>query len=114
MESSVFPTGSFESVNMQPSGGAQVLESLGFEGQSAESSQSIPHHLLGVKPSGNQYTSLYNSKAFAGSFQLFPDDILAIFLEYLDSSTLRCLGSTCKFLYAFCRSDDLWKSLFIE
>jgi hypothetical protein len=99
---------------MQSSGGVQVLESLGFEVQSAESSQSIPHHPLSVKPSGNQYTSLYNSKGFVGAFQLFPDEILVIFLEYLDSCTLRCLGSTCKFLYAFCRSDDLWKSLFIE
>jgi hypothetical protein len=27
---------------------------------------------------------------------------------------LRHLGSTCKALYAFCHSDDLWKALFIE
>jgi hypothetical protein len=111
MKSSVVPAGCLDSVDIQPSGG--VPESLGLE-QSAESLHSIPPHPLGIKPSGNQYTSSLNSKSSIGPFQLFPDEVLAIFLEYLNSSTLRFLGSTCKFLYAFCRSDDFWKSLFIE
>ncbi|SPN97119.1 related to phosphatidylserine-specific receptor [Cephalotrichum gorgonifer] len=40
--------------------------------------------------------------------------MLLIFLEYLDASSLRMLGSACKFLYAACHSDDLWKSLYLE
>jgi len=111
MKSTAIPaeTGYSSSVAIQPSG--TVVESLSLEG---ESPHSIPHNPLGIKPSGNQYTSSSNSKSSAGPFQLFPDEILAIYLEYLDACDLRSLGSTCKFLYAFCRSDDLWKSLFIE
>jgi hypothetical protein len=111
MKSSVIPAdlGYSDPVDIQPSGG--VPESLGLE---EESPYLIPHHPLGIKPSGNQYTVGFNSKSLAGLFQIFPDEILAIFLEHLDSSILPLLGSTCKFLYAFCRSDDLWKSLFIE
>jgi len=104
--------GCSDPVDIQPSGG--VLESLECDEGSTESPYSIPHHPLGIKPSGNQYTARYNSKSSIGSFQLFPDEILAVVLEYLDSCSLRLLGSTCKFMYAFCRSDDLWKSLFIE
>jgi hypothetical protein len=111
MKSSVIPAqpGYSDPVDIQPSGG--ILESLGLDG---ESPHAIPHNPLGIKPSGNQYTARFNSKSSAGSFQLFPDEILAIFLEYLDSRALCLLGSTCKYLYAFCRSDDLWKLLFIE
>jgi F-box-like len=112
MNSFVIPMACSESVDMQPC--SSSLESLGPEGQLAESPHSIPHHPLGIKPSGNQYTARYNSKCSTGTFQLFPDEVLALFLEYLDSAALSTLGATCKFLYAFCRSDDLWKSLFIE
>jgi hypothetical protein len=76
--------------------------------------QAIPSHPLGVKPSGNKYTATENAREAIGTFQILPDEILAILLEYLDSSLLRHLGSTCKALYAFCSSDDLWKALFIE
>ncbi|EKD17233.1 hypothetical protein MBM_04810 [Drepanopeziza brunnea f. sp. 'multigermtubi' MB_m1] len=76
----------------------------------------IPQHPLGVKPSGNQYAAaaVSISRNFIGSFRGLPDEVLAVFLDYLDSYTLRLLGSTCKFLYAFCRSDDLWKTLFVQ
>lgn len=94
-------------MDVYPSGG---VESLSME----ESPHTIPPHPLGVKPAGNHYTATIISRNFTGSFQAFPDEILAVFLEYLDSSLLRSLGPTCKFLYAFCRSDDLWKALFIE
>ena len=98
-----------QAMDVYPSGGVESL-SLSIE----ESSNTIPPHPLGVKPAGNQYTATSISRNFIGSFQAFPDEILAIFLEYLDSYKLRLLGATCKFLYAFCRSDDLWKALFIE
>jgi len=79
-----------------------------------ESSLSIPHHPLGVKPLGNKYTATSDAKDSTGYFRIFPDEISAIFLEYLEAPELLVLGSTCKFLYAFCRSDDIWKALFIE
>lgn len=103
------PGGSTHSASAAvPSGEGDSLD------DSLELSLSIPSHPLGVKPSGNQYTAARNSKGVTGPFQLFPDEILAIFLEFLDAEQLRLLGSTCKFLYAFCRSDDIWKALFIE
>jgi hypothetical protein len=76
--------------------------------------QAIPFHPLNVKPSGNKYTSTESARKAIGTFQILPDEVLAILLEYLDSRLLRHLGSTCKALYAFCSSDDLWKALFIE
>jgi len=76
--------------------------------------QAISSHPLGVKPSGNKYTATENARKAIGKFQILPDEILAILLEYLDSRLLRHLGSTCKALYAFCYLDDLWKALFIE
>jgi hypothetical protein len=76
--------------------------------------QAIPSHPLGVKPSGNKYTATKNARVAIGTFQILPDEVLVILLEYLDSRLLRHLGSTCKALYAFCHSDDLWKALFIE
>lgn len=80
-----------------------------------DSSASIPSHPLRVKPLGNQYSASINSRRSIGpSFLAWPDEILALFLDYVDSTELRLLGSTCKFLYAFCRSDDVWKTLFIE
>jgi len=66
------------------------------------------------KPLGNQYTASIVAKNHVGYFGLWPDEVLSIFLEYLDSHLLLRLSTACKFLYAFCRSDDLWKTLFIE
>ncbi|RDW74017.1 hypothetical protein BP5796_07459 [Coleophoma crateriformis] len=97
-----------DTLDMQPRGG---IESLVLE---EESSVAIPLHPLGVKPLGNQYTATSNARHATGPFQILPDEMLAIFLEYLDSRDLQLLGSTCKSLFAFCRSDDLWKALFIE
>ena len=104
--------GCSDPVDIQPSGG--VLESLEPDEGSTESPYSIPHHPLGIKPLGNQYTATSNGKDAIGRLKLLPDEVLAILLEYFGSFQLRLLGSTCKFLYAFCRSDDFWKVLFIE
>jgi hypothetical protein len=117
MKSSVVPAeadyaGTF---GVQPNGGSAVMESVDSEPLAAEESPfSIPLHPLGLKPSGNQYTATSNGRHRVGRFQILPDEILAIFLECLDSQGLRLLGSTCKFLYAFCRTEDLWKALFVE
>ena len=110
MKSSVISGDSgYPAMEVHPSGG---VDSLSIERE--ESPHAIPPHPLGVKPAGNQYTATSIAKDFIGSFRAFPDEILAVFLEYLDSYKLRYLGTTCKFLYAFCRSDDFWKALFIE
>jgi hypothetical protein len=79
-----------------------------------ESPNSIPHHPFGVRPAGNQYTASSIARNSIGSFQAVPDEIIAIILEVFESHDLRYLGATCKFLYAFTRSDDAWKALFIE
>ncbi|KAK0618152.1 Clavaminate synthase-like protein [Bombardia bombarda] len=76
---------------------------------------SIPSHPLGIKPLGNQYFSNGGSaRDSLGTFKILPDEMLAQLLEFLDKRTLRALGYTCKFLYAHCISDDLWKSIFLE
>lgn len=110
MKNSVVPIDSaFSSMeDVRPSGG--VVESSSFE----ESPNSIPLHPLGVRPLGNQYTATSIARKFIGTFQAVPDEIIAIILEVFESHDLRLLGATCKFLYAFTRSDDLWKTLFIE
>lgn len=96
------------------SSGTVLIESPTSRTSREESSLAIPQHPLGVKPTGNKYTASSNAKDYAGVFQVFPDEITALLLEYMSASGLCLLGSTCKYLYAFCRSDDIWKTLFIE
>lgn len=76
--------------------------------------QTIPPHPLGIKPSGNLYTATDNARLASGNFQQLPDEILMTVLESFDADILCCLSSTCKALYAFCHSEELWKALFIE
>lgn len=79
------------------------------------STSSIPSHPLGVKPLGNQYLSDgVSARKSLGTFKALPDEVLSQLLEYLDHQTLRKLGYTCKFFYAFCYSDEFWKPLFLE
>lgn len=77
-------------------------------------STAVRRHPLGVRPSGNAFTSKINLKAACGTFALLPDEILASFLEYLQPSDLLRLGSTCRALHAFTRSEELWKAIFVE
>lgn len=79
-----------------------------------ESADAIPAHPLGVKPLGNAYTAKKNSKTSAGSFGRLPDELLVQLLEHLGAVDLLKLGASCKALYAFTRSEDLWKTLFVE
>jgi hypothetical protein len=102
--------GSTFALNIQPSG----VSTESAEESCQAQAQAIPLHPLGVKPSGNQYTATVIARKWIGYYGIWPDEMLAIFLEYLESQELLRLGLACKFLYAFCRSDDLWKSLFIE
>lgn len=86
------------------------------DGHSWNSDQAtnIPSHPLGVKPSGNAFTSSANSKDNAGGFSRLPDELLFQLLEGLDSHQLLRLGSTCRMLFAFTRADELWRALFVE
>lgn len=75
----------------------------------------IPSHPLGVKPLGNQYlSSAVNARGSIGRLQVLPDEVLAQLFEYFGQQSLRKLGYTCRFLFAFCHADDLWKTLFLE
>ncbi|KAJ2904714.1 hypothetical protein MKZ38_007332 [Zalerion maritima] len=98
-------------------GSHPVFHGLVQDDQSYESisSESIPTHPLGIKPLGNLYLSQTpNARRNAGSLQALPDELLMPMFEFLDKTTLLRLSSTCKFLHAFCRSDELWKPLFIK
>lgn len=90
-----------------------VSDHIFEEDDSQEVSDTVPPHPLGVKPSGNAYAGAasHNLKGNAGLFAQLPDELLTHFLEQLDARALVCLGHTCKALYAFCWSDELWKPL---
>lgn len=78
-------------------------------------SEFIPSHHLGVKPLGNQYlSSTPSARRNIGSLQALPDEMLMLALECLDRMSLHYLASTCKFFYALCESEDLWKSVFLQ
>ena len=79
-----------------------------------EDAPSIPVHPLGIKPSGNAFTATTNLRAAIGRFESLPDELILSLLETLDQLSLVNLGSTCRALYAFCRTEDLWKALFIR
>lgn len=82
---------------------------------SVSHSDSIPTHPLGVKPLGNQYLAKGpNARRSTGSWTCLPDEILALVLEGFDKQSLLNLGSACKFLYAFCHSEELWKALYLR
>lgn len=73
-----------------------------------------PTHPLGVLPLGNKFFFKGSeARLLCGTFQRFPEEMLSLFLEYLDQKSLRILGYTCRYLYAFAYDDALWKSLFL-
>lgn len=76
--------------------------------------EAIPAHPLGVKPSGNGLMATWTLRSSIGHLQALPDEMILSLLETLDSASLRALGSTCKALYAFTRSEELWKAFLIE
>ncbi|KAI1490688.1 F-box domain-containing protein [Biscogniauxia mediterranea] len=81
----------------------------------ATTADSIPVHPHGVKPLGNQYfASGSTAREYLGPMARLPDEMILHMLEYLDTDSLRDIGFTCRFLYAFSQLDDLWKTLFLE
>ncbi|RKF71693.1 F-box protein [Golovinomyces cichoracearum] len=83
-------------------------DSLELEG----STTLIPKHPSGIRPLGNQFLTTINVKISAGYFRKFPEVLLVTLLEFLNPITLLKLGSTCKYLHAFCRLDSLWRTLY--
>lgn len=75
--------------------------------------EAIPCHPLGVKPSGNALVATSNLRDAIGTLNILPDEIIQMCLEYLDPASLLRLGCTCKALYAFTRSEDLWKAFLV-
>lgn len=78
--------------------------------------ESIPVHPLGVKPLGNQYFTPGPSAraSLGGLFGHLPDEMILRLVECFDSHSLMKLGATCRFLYALCHLDELWKAIFLE
>lgn len=74
----------------------------------------VRRHPLGVRPSGNALTARVNLKSAFGLFARLPEELLASILETLDAPTLLRLGSACRGLHAFTRSEELWRALFVE
>lgn len=115
-------------------GGGYALEDDGLTGD--QLGLESPIHPLGIKPSGNKLLSagISDARDAIGAFQALPDgtetcdilrpvvprlilaslELLIQLLEYLDTKSLRRLGYSSKFLYAFSLSEDLWKTLFLE
>ncbi|PFH61778.1 hypothetical protein XA68_16307 [Ophiocordyceps unilateralis] len=76
---------------------------------------SIPSHPLRIKPSGNRLLARGpDARAGIGAWQLLPDETLVLVLECLDAVELVALGSTCKFMYACCRLEELWKAIYLR
>lgn len=75
----------------------------------------IPPHPLGIKPLGNRYfCTSGDARTAMGTLQVLTDEMLMQLLEYLDPQTLRLFGHTCKFLFACCMADEIWKTVFLE
>ena len=85
-----------------------------FSKSSGEHDSVVPSHPLGIKPAGNAYSATENIKLATGVFTALPDELIIQLLEFLDATSLKRLGCTCKALYAFSRLEELWKTLCIE
>ncbi|GAB0131626.1 hypothetical protein EsDP_00000088 [Epichloe bromicola] len=110
---SVVLTPAFEQTNGTANELHHVAESTSLDGIVTQG-DSIPTHALGLKPLGNRYLSKGpNAKASSGNWGILPDEMVMLVLEQMDARSLLSLGSTCKFLFAFCHSDELWKALFL-
>ncbi|KAL4918842.1 hypothetical protein BDW62DRAFT_58511 [Aspergillus aurantiobrunneus] len=91
---------------------SHIRSDTGFGEPAAD--DAIPGHPLGVKPSGNALFASENIRNTIGTFNLVPDELILTLLESLDCHSLLQLGQTCKAFYAFTRTEDLWKTLFVS
>lgn len=70
-------------------------------------------HPLGVRPRGNALAAHKTFLPNMGVLGGLPDETILMLLEWLDSKSLLNLGASCRALYAYTTSDQLWKDLFI-
>ena len=92
-----------------------ALNSISTKTVVAEPVDAIPPHPLGVKPLGNRYLAEASlARDSVGTLAYLPDELLMIVLEFLGALQLTFLGSTCRFLYSFCHSEELWRALFLR
>lgn len=82
--------------------------------QDYRESNAVRSHPLGVKPLGNAIVSTVNSKSCAGHWARLPEELVQILIEQLSAWELLRLSHTCKYLYAFGSSDELWRGLFVS
>ncbi|GMG26908.1 unnamed protein product [Aspergillus oryzae] len=69
----------------------------------------IPGHPLGVKPSGNALLAQENLRAAIGTFNLLPDELILILLEFLDGRSLLRIGQTFSFTW-----QGTWRSTYLN
>lgn len=69
---------------------------------------SVQPHPYGIKPSGNHYISGHRS-----TFDRLPDELILHLLDSLPINDLLSLCHTCKKLYAYSISEDIWKDIFV-
>lgn len=75
----------------------------------------IRPHPMHIKPSGNAFTATTNLRDVSlGNLSVFPDELVLQILSYLSGGELNLVGTASKGLYGFSKSEELWKSLFIE
>ena len=96
---------------------AENLDSVSVKymnaGVVAQSSLMVPVHPLGVKPNGNALTASKSLRDHLGFFSILFDETILLLLEWLEAKSLVALGSSCRGLFAYCSSDQLWRELFI-
>lgn len=80
----------------------------------SEETSVVRRHPLGVRPSGNAFTSKVNLKHACGLLASLPDELIVQILEGLEAESLLRLGGACRALHAFTRNEELWRALFVE
>lgn len=74
----------------------------------------IQAHPLGIRPSGNALTESAHARDNIGTFGALPDEVILSLFEWLEGMDLLQLGATCRALFAFTKSEDLWKGLLLR
>jgi len=85
-----------------------------YNGSDDVDDSGMPHaHYLGVKPCGNVFVAHKNLTDNMGTFQKLPDETILTVMEWLDSQSLLNIGASCRGLFAYSSTDQLWRELFI-
>lgn len=71
----------------------------------------VLRHPNGIKPSGNHVADADNTRHF-DFFRLLPDELIHALFQVLSVQDLVSISHTCKRLYAFSLSEELWKDIY--